>query len=93
MLGGELDERSNCLQPTSGIATARCWPGSRRSTYTLETLDEGTTLKCVVTASNAAGQASAQSNAVTIPIPKVAAVPGCDRLDDRHHDRSDQRWG
>ncbi len=35
-------------------------------TYTLGTLDEGTTLKCVVTAINAAGQASATSNAVKV---------------------------
>ena len=44
--------------------------------YTLGTLDEGTTLKCVVTASNAGGQASATSNAVKIPIPKVPLCPG-----------------
>ena len=50
--------------------------GFTGSMYRLETLDEGTTLKCVVTASNSAGQASAQSNTVTIPIPKVAACPG-----------------
>ena len=50
--------------------------GFTGSTYRLETLDEGTTLKCVVTASNAAGQALAQSNAVKIPIPKVPLCPG-----------------
>ena len=49
--------------------------GFTTSTYRLGTLDEGTTLKCVVTASNVAGQASATSNAVTIPIPKVARCP------------------
>ncbi|MGO9901032.1 MAG: FG-GAP repeat protein [Solirubrobacteraceae bacterium] len=41
------------------------------STYRLGTLDEGTTFTCVVTATNAAGSASATSNAVKIPIPKV----------------------
>ena len=50
--------------------------GFTAPTYTLGTLDEGTALKCVVKASNAAGQASATSNAVTIPIPKVALCPG-----------------
>jgi hypothetical protein len=50
--------------------------GFTASTYKLGTLDEGTTLTCVVTASNAGGQASAQSNAVKIPIPKVPRCPG-----------------
>ena len=50
--------------------------GFTASTYRLGTLDEGTALECVVTASNAAGQASATSNAVRIPIPKVALCPG-----------------
>ncbi len=50
--------------------------GASASTYTLKTLDEGTTLTCVVTAFNAAGQASATSNAVTIPIPHVPRCPG-----------------
>ena len=50
--------------------------GFTTSTHTLGTLDEGTTLKCVVTANNAGGQASAQSNAVKIRIPKVPQCPG-----------------
>jgi hypothetical protein len=45
-------------------------------TYKLGTLDEGTTLTCVVTATNAAGQASATSNTVRIPIPTVPHCPG-----------------
>jgi hypothetical protein len=50
--------------------------GATGDTYTLGTLDEGTTLTCTVTASNAAGHASAISNAVKIPIPKVPHCPG-----------------
>jgi hypothetical protein len=50
--------------------------GFTGSTYRLGTLDEGTTLMCVVTASSAAGQASAHSNAVTIPIPTVPRCAG-----------------
>jgi hypothetical protein len=49
--------------------------GFKGSTYTLGTLDEGTTLVCVVTARNAAGSASAQSNAVKVPVPVVAHCP------------------
>ena len=44
------------------------------SSYTLGTLDEGTKLTCAVTARNVAGQGSATSNGVHIPIPRV---PGC----------------
>ena len=44
-------------------------------TYMLGTLDEGTTLTCVVTARNAAGSAPAQSNAVKVPVPVVAHCP------------------
>ena len=50
--------------------------GASASTYALGTLDEGTTLTCVVTAFNAAGQASATSNAVRVPIPHVPRCPG-----------------
>ncbi len=50
--------------------------GFTASTYRLETLDEGTTLKCVVTASNAGGHAWAASNAVKIPVPKVPRCSG-----------------
>ncbi len=49
--------------------------GFSGSTYTLGTLDEGTTLACGVTATNSAGSASATSNAVTIPVPKVPHCP------------------
>lgn len=45
-------------------------------TYTLGTLDEGTSFTCVVTAINAAGQASATSNTVKVPIPFVRRCPG-----------------
>lgn len=47
-----------------------------RPTYAVGTLDEGTTLTCVVTAINADGQASARSNATKAPIPYVARCPG-----------------
>jgi len=50
--------------------------GFTSSTYTLGALDAGTTLMCVVTASNTVGKASATSNAVKIPIDKVAHCPG-----------------
>jgi sugar lactone lactonase YvrE len=44
-------------------------------TYTLGTLDEGTTFACVVTARNRAGSASAQSNRVMVPVPLVPHCP------------------
>ena len=50
--------------------------GATGDTYALGTLDEGTTLTCVVTASNAAGRASATSNTVKVPIPYVLRCPG-----------------
>jgi NHL repeat len=49
--------------------------GATGDTYTLGTLDEGTTLTCRVTAINAAGQASATSKAVKVPIPYVRRCP------------------
>jgi hypothetical protein len=49
--------------------------GFTTSTYTLGTLDEGTTLTCLVSASNAAGYALATSTVVKIPVPKVAHCP------------------
>jgi hypothetical protein len=52
--------------PLAGFAT---------SSYMVGMLDEGTTLTCVVTASNMAGHASATSNAVKIAIPKVRHCP------------------
>ena len=54
----------------NGAALAR----ASKSSYTLGTLDEGTRLTCAVTARNVAGQGSATSNTVHIPIPHV---PGC----------------
>ena len=50
--------------------------GATGDTYTLGTLDEGTTLTCVVTAINAAGRASATSDTVKVPIPYVRRCPG-----------------
>lgn len=50
--------------------------GFTSSTYKLGTLDEGATFTCVVTATNAAGSASASSSAVKIAIPKVVHCPG-----------------
>ena len=49
--------------------------GFTGSTYVLGTLDQGTTLTCVVTAINAAGQASATSKPVKVPIPYVPRCP------------------
>ena len=63
--------------------------GFTAPSYTLGTLDEGTTLTCVVTAINGAGHTAATSGAVKIPIPYVAKCPGADRHDDRHPDRTD----
>jgi hypothetical protein len=50
--------------------------GSTRSTYTVQTLDEGTTLSCVVGATNAGGTTSANGNSVKVPIPYVPKCPG-----------------
>jgi hypothetical protein len=50
--------------------------GFRASRFRLGTMDEGTTLTCAVTAGNAAGQGSAASNGVKIPIPHVSGCPG-----------------
>jgi hypothetical protein len=49
--------------------------GFTTSTYTLGALDEGTTITCVVTATNAAGSASAQSKPVKVPVPVVPHCP------------------
>jgi len=43
--------------------------------YTVGTLDEGTTLTCVVTASNAGGSTTANTNAVKVPVPVVPHCP------------------
>jgi hypothetical protein len=50
--------------------------GATGDTYEAGTIDEGTALKCTVTAANSAGAASAMSNAVNVPIPFVAHCPG-----------------
>ena len=50
--------------------------GATDPTYTVPTLEEGTTLTCVVTATNAGGSASATSKGVKIPIPYVPKCPG-----------------
>jgi hypothetical protein len=49
--------------------------GFTGSTYTLGTLDEGTTIACVVTASSPGGSASAQSKTVKVSVPYVAHCP------------------
>jgi hypothetical protein len=50
--------------------------GATGRTYKVQTLDEGATLTCVVTAANAGGFTSATSNADKVPIPFVAHCPG-----------------
>jgi hypothetical protein len=50
--------------------------GATAATYTVTTLEEGTALTCAVTATNAAGAATATSAAVQIPIPVVPHCPG-----------------
>jgi hypothetical protein len=50
--------------------------GATDATYKVTTLEEGTTLTCVVTATNAGGSASATSKGVKIPIPFVPKCPG-----------------
>jgi hypothetical protein len=49
--------------------------GATSSTYTVASLDEGTTLTCTVTASNVAGSASMTSSAVIVPVPFVPRCP------------------
>jgi hypothetical protein len=50
------------------------WARASAPSYRLGRLDEGTKLTCAVTARNVAGQGSARSSGVRIPIPHV---PGC----------------
>ncbi len=50
--------------------------GATGSKYKVTTLDEGTTLTCVVTASNAGGSGSASSKGDKVPVPFVAKCPG-----------------
>ena len=55
-----------------GVALA----GANRRTYKVATIDEGTALRCAVTAANAAGiRGSAVSKAVQVPVPVVARCP------------------
>jgi hypothetical protein len=49
--------------------------GATSSTYTVATLDEGTTLTCTVTAANTAGIASMTSAGVNVPVPYVPRCP------------------
>jgi Calx-beta domain len=49
--------------------------GATGSNYQVQTLDEGTTLTCTVTASNSAGQASATSAGSTVQVPFVPRCP------------------
>jgi hypothetical protein len=50
--------------------------GATSPTHVVDTLDEGATLTCTVTAKTSAGSASATSKPVKIPIPFVAHCPG-----------------
>jgi hypothetical protein len=45
------------------------------STYTVGTIDEGSTFKCVVVATNAQGTATATSNSKKVPVPFVKRCP------------------
>jgi hypothetical protein len=49
--------------------------GATSSTYTVQRLDEGSTLTCTVTASNSKGSATATSAAIKVPVPHVAHCP------------------
>ncbi len=50
--------------------------GATNSTHTVQATDEGTTLTCVVTAHNAAGQsATTTSTRLAVPVPHVAGCP------------------
>jgi hypothetical protein len=49
--------------------------GATSSTYTVTSLDEGTTLTCAVTASNVAGSDSITSGSVNVPVPYVPRCP------------------
>jgi phospholipase C len=50
-------------------------PGVTATTYKVQTADEGTALRCTVTATNAGGSAVASSPAVAIPVPRVKGCP------------------
>jgi hypothetical protein len=49
--------------------------GATGSTYTVQTIDEGSTLTCTVTASNAVGKTAATSAAVSVSVPPVSRCP------------------
>jgi hypothetical protein len=50
-------------------------PGATAATYTVQPLDEGTTLTCVTTATNSSGSAQAASAGAPVPVPYVAKCP------------------
>ena len=49
--------------------------GAITSTYRVQTADEGTTLTCAVTATNAAGSTAATSRGVLVAVPRVKGCP------------------
>jgi hypothetical protein len=49
--------------------------GQAGSTYTVQAADQGQTISCVVTASNAAGAAAAKSNGLAVPSPPPPPPP------------------
>jgi hypothetical protein len=49
--------------------------GAITSTYRVQAADEGTSLTCTVTATNAAGSAAANSRGVLVAVPRVARCP------------------
>lgn len=62
---------SRCVDPAGGSGTCSPVAGATGSSYAVESLDVGTSLKVTVTASNEAGSASATSQ----PSETVVAVP------------------
>ncbi|MGH2843752.1 MAG: putative Ig domain-containing protein, partial [Solirubrobacteraceae bacterium] len=55
--------------------------GATAATYTVKSLDEGTSLTCKLTAINAAGPGKpATSAVVTVPVPKIAGCPAATGL-------------
>jgi hypothetical protein len=49
--------------------------GANAGMYTITTADEGHTLECLVSASNAAGEATAASNSMRVPAPAPHGAP------------------
>ena len=54
--------------------------GADADTYTISTADEDDALECLVTASNAAGEATASSNPAGVPAPTSIAVPSANPI-------------